>query len=153
MTAIDEDGAQRVVAEPDAGTGPTVALDVDPFSEDVTERPGAVDLLRAGVAATPELRAGLGTAIGLSVANAAWRLVVPVALQQVLDRGLSGSGGVDIPFVLGACAAAAVVVLVLTVVVQRLTMAMARVAEDVLYALRTRAFAHVHRRFAVEMIF
>ncbi len=145
MTAVDDDGAQRVAAELDAGTGSTVALDVDPFSEDVTEGPGAVDLLRAGVAATPELRAGLGTAIGLSVANAAWRLVVPVALQQVLDRGLSGSGGVDIPFVLGACAVAAVVVLVLTVVVQRLTMAMARVAEDVLYALRTRAFAHVHR--------
>jgi putative ABC transport system ATP-binding protein len=120
-------------------------LDVDPFSDDLVERPGAMALLRAGVAATPELRAGLGTAIALSVANAAWRLVVPIALQQVLDHGLSGSGGVDIPFVLWASAAAAVVVVVLTVVVQRLTMAMARVAEDVLYALRTRTFAHVHR--------
>ena len=70
---------------------------------------------------------------------------MPIALQQVLDHGLSGSGGVDIPFVLWASAAAAVVVVVLTVVVQRLTMAMARVAEDVLYALRTRTFAHVHR--------
>ena len=91
----------------------TVHLDVDPFSDDQAEQPGAMALLRAGVAATPELRAGLGTAIALSVANAAWRLVVPIALQQVLDHGLSGSGGVDIPFVLWASGAAAVVVLVL----------------------------------------
>ncbi|MEZ5382328.1 MAG: ABC transporter ATP-binding protein [Microthrixaceae bacterium] len=120
-------------------------LGVDPFSTDDTERPGSMELLRAGVAATPELRAGLSTAIALSVANAAWRLVVPVALQQVLDRGINSSGGVDISFVLWACAVALVVVVVLTVVVQRLTLAMAKVAEDVLYALRTRAFAHVHR--------
>ena len=53
--------------------GATIELDVDPFSDDLTERPGAMELLRAGVAATPELRAGLSTAIGLSVANAAWR--------------------------------------------------------------------------------
>ena len=147
MTPTDERNNRTLAAEPagDADGGSTVALDVDPFSEDPTERPGAMQLLRAGIAATPELRAGLTTAIGLSVANAAWRLVVPVALQQVLDRGINGPDGVDISFVLWACAAAAAVVLVLTVVVQRLTLAMARVAEDVLYALRTRAFAHVHR--------
>ncbi|MEO7557164.1 MAG: ABC transporter ATP-binding protein, partial [Acidimicrobiales bacterium] len=56
---------------------------------------GAVSVLRRGMAATPELRRGLGVTIALAMLGAFGRVVIPVLTQQVIDRGLTGSEGPD----------------------------------------------------------
>lgn len=111
---------------------------------DIDDDTKAIALLRAGVKATPELRSGLVVSTTLAIVIALWRMIVPIALQQILDRGLV-PGKVDVGFVVSATAVAAVLIAVLTLVVQRLNFAVLRVAERVLYGLRTRAFAHVHQ--------
>lgn len=105
---------------------------------------GTMSVLARGFAASPELRAGIRTSVTLGVVIAIWRLVVPVALQQILHRGLR-PGNVDLRFTLVAAAIATVAIIALTKVVQYLYFAVRTVGEKVLYGLRTRAFAHVHR--------
>lgn len=113
-------------------------------TNEAPERISAVGVLRRGIAATPELRPGLRWSIALAVLTAFWRLVVPIAVQQVLDRGIRG-GHLDLSFVAKASLIAIVAVVVLTVAIQWLRIRLTVVAEDVLWALRTRAFGHVHR--------
>lgn len=157
LLAVDDGAVNGVGAGPipnelppdmavEAGAG-TVSL--DDIADDLgapsdADSDSAIDLLRRGVAATPELRAGLRVSLTLAIVMALWRLVVPIALQQVLDRGLK-PGAVDVGFVLGISAVAVVVIVGLTLAVQRLNFAVMRVAENVLFGLRTRAFDHVHR--------
>ncbi|NLV55922.1 MAG: ABC transporter ATP-binding protein, partial [Acidimicrobiales bacterium] len=68
-------------------TGPD-ALDVDPDPEG-----GALTAFRRIVGAMPELRHGLAVTLVLALAMAAGRVVVPILLQQVIDRGLLGPDG------------------------------------------------------------
>src|SRR6185437_10766381 len=74
---------------------------------------GALRLLRRGLRETPELRAGIGYTIGLAMALTAGRLLIPILIQQIFDRGLNGPQGFRPRYVYSACAVAAgVVVLV-----------------------------------------
>jgi putative ABC transport system ATP-binding protein len=110
--------------------------------EDV--RAGALEVLRAGVRATPELRAGLRVSIAMALVMALGKMVIPVAIQQILGRGIR-DGEPDWGFIAatGAAAAGAMVALA---VLQRFTYLRLMVtAENVIYGLRTRAFSHVHR--------
>lgn len=125
----------------------TTASNPEPKMSDPTiskRSEGAIRLLRRGFAATPELRAGLRSALALAITVALGRLVVPIALQQVLDKGLNPED-LNIGFVIGAAVVSTVLIAVMTVVIQRLNLRVMSVAEQVLYGLRTRAFAHVHR--------
>lgn len=111
---------------------------------------GALAAFRAVVAQMPELRAGIGLSAGLALATSAGRVVVPVMVQQVLDRGILGPEGYRPGFVAGATAAGVVAVvgfwLLGRVTLARLT----RAAEAGLAGLRVRAFAHVHRLSAAD---
>jgi putative ABC transport system ATP-binding protein len=51
---------------------------------------GALATLLHGLRLTPELRAGLGVTLALALLATAGRVVVPVAVQQTIDNGLSG---------------------------------------------------------------
>ena len=57
---------------------------------------GATQTLRRGLRLTPEFRRGLVGTLLLALIATAGRIVVPVAVQQTLDRGLHGSDGVDL---------------------------------------------------------
>jgi putative ABC transport system ATP-binding protein len=105
---------------------------------------GAVSVIRRGVAATPELRTGAGVTIVLALLGAAGRVVIPVLTQQVIDRGLSGPH-IRTGLVTAFSAAGAVVVVVTAVIVRATHVRLARVSEQALYGLRTKAFAHIHR--------
>ena len=54
---------------------------------------GAIEVLRRGLAATPELKVGLLLTAALAVVTAAGKLAVPVLIQQILDRGVLGDEG------------------------------------------------------------
>lgn len=56
--------------------------------------PTAIVVLRA-LRLVPAFRRGLGLTVGLAAAGTAVQLAVPVLVQQTIDRGLVGPGGVD----------------------------------------------------------
>jgi len=106
-------------------------------------RTGAWATLVRGLGASPELRVGLGLTLALAVVATAGRVLVPVVLQLVVDRGLDAEGsGRRTVAVLAAVAFGA---LLATAVSGYLMDArLARATETALAALRVRAFRHLH---------
>src|SRR3712207_2159880 len=92
----------------------------------------------------PEFRQGLPLTLLLALVATAGRVVVPIAVQQTLDRGLGAPGGPDIGLVRELVAICAVVVLVTAVAVYRMNVRLFRTTETALAGLRVRAFRHVH---------
>jgi putative ABC transport system ATP-binding protein len=112
--------------------------------DDVTgDGEGAVALLRRGVRRTPELKRGFVASMSFALVLAAGNLTIPIAIQQILDKGI-GDTGPEWDFVLRTCALAAVAIVALAVVNRITYFRLMRTAENVLFGLRTRAFAHVH---------
>lgn len=104
----------------------------------------AMDVLRAGVSVTPELRAGMGVSVSMALVMAGGKMVIPIAIQQILDKGI-GSGEPRWGFVLVTAALASVAMLALALLNKVTYMRLMVTAENVIYGLRTRAFSHVHR--------
>jgi ATP-binding cassette subfamily B protein len=105
---------------------------------------GALRTLRRGLRMMPEFRRGLPATFALALVATAGRVVVPIAVQQVIDRGLGAPGGPDMDLVRTLVALCAAVVLVTGVAVYRMNVRLFRTTETALAGLRTRAFRHVH---------
>ena len=56
------------------------------------ERAGAWRTMRRGLSLSPELGRGLAVTLALALAATAGRVIIPVSIQQVVDRSLTGSG-------------------------------------------------------------
>jgi putative ABC transport system ATP-binding protein len=100
--------------------------------------------LRTGLRLTPEFHRGIGVTLLLALIATAGRIVVPVAVQQTLDRGLDSPGGADIGFIRNACLVCAVAIIVTAVAAYRMNVRLYRTSESGLAALRVRAFRHIH---------
>lgn len=120
-----------------------LGTDGDAGSSDDIGRMSAMEVLRAGVRATPELRAGIGVSMLMALLMALGQTVVPIAIQQILDKGL-GDGQPRWTFIAVTCSAAAAVTIALAVLAKLTFYRLMRTAENVIYGLRTRLFAHVH---------
>ena len=133
MTATDTPeptGVDEAIAQLDDDSAPDI---------------GALEVLRRGLAISPELRVGIRVTIGMAIAAAIGRLIVPIMIQQVLDRGVLGDDGYRPGFVLVA-AGLAFLVVVATAAAARVTqLRLVIAAEAVLLGLRVRAFAHIHK--------
>jgi putative ABC transport system ATP-binding protein len=116
----------------------------EPRADERVPVSGAIDVVRRGARATPELREGLGITVALALVGALGRVVVPVLIQQVIDRGLTGNT-VDIGLVVQLSALALVLIVVTALVVRQTRVRLARASERALFALRTKAFDHIHR--------
>lgn len=107
---------------------------------------GNLAVLRRGWKIAPELRAGAGLTVALAMIGSGGRLVVPVLLQQAIDRGL-GEG--DEPVRLGLVAVLAVVgavVLVITAGSMRWSVyRLGTRSEAALAGLRRRTFSHLQQ--------
>ncbi|MFZ4519903.1 MAG: ABC transporter ATP-binding protein [Microthrixaceae bacterium] len=114
---------------------------VDP--DDDAEPIKASEVIRQGLRATPELRAGFRASASFALVIALGRLVVPIAIQQILDKGLSDTTP-DWQFVLWTCGVAALAIVGLAVLNRITFLRLMTTAENVLFGLRRRAFAHVH---------
>ena len=104
----------------------------------------ATATLRRGLRMMPEFRQGLPITFLLALIATAGRVVVPIAVQQTLDRGLGAPSGPDIGLVRDLVAICAVIVLVTGFAVYRMNVRLFRTTETALANLRVRAFRHVH---------
>lgn len=111
---------------------------------------GSLDAFRQILAEMPELRHGAGLTALLALSIAAGRVVVPVALQQVLDRGVLGPDGYRPRFVAAAIAIAVVALLGFWLLERTGLARLTRAAESGLAGLRVRTFSHIHRLSTAE---
>ncbi len=110
---------------------------------------GAFAILRRGMAASPELRSGMALTALMALAVAGSKLLVPLTIQAVLDGAMTPEG-VSMGRVLILSGGAAVLVIG-SIQLGRVTyFRLVSMAENVLYGLRVRTFAHLHRLSLAE---
>lgn len=109
-----------------------------------TEQLGVLGTLRRGVQVSPQLLQGLWVTFLLAVLAAAGKVVVPVAVQQVMDTGILADGGPDVQRVVTLVVAAALALVAGGVCSALVNVRLFRASEAGLAELRVRAFRHVH---------
>lgn len=105
---------------------------------------GAMETLRRGVAISPELREGVGVTLLLAIVASCGQVVVPIAVQQTLDKGLNGAGGPRLSFVVWLGLGAALAIAITSVASYLMTRRLFTTSERGLATLRVKAFRHVH---------
>ena len=100
--------------------------------------------LRTGLRLTPEFHQGIKVTLLLALIATAGRVVVPVAVQQTLDRGLSTAGGPDVGFIRTAVIICGVAIIITAIAAYRMNVRLYRTSESGLAALRVRGFRHIH---------
>jgi putative ABC transport system ATP-binding protein len=103
----------------------------------------ALQTIRRGIELSPVLKRGLPVTLLLGLVATAGRIIVPVAIQQVLDRGLI-AGEVDLTFVIQMTVIALVAVAVTAGCTALMHIRLADVSETALSGLRIQAFRHIH---------
>jgi putative ABC transport system ATP-binding protein len=109
-----------------------------------TDRESVWSVLRRGAALSPELTRGLAVTLLLALVSTLGRVLVPVAVQQTIDRGIRGSQGPQPGLVLVLVGLAAVGLVVTAVSSYAANRRIFRATEAGLATLRTAAFRHVH---------
>ena len=105
----------------------------------------AFQVLRRGLAISPELRVGLRVTVALALVAALGRLIIPITIQQVLDRGVLSDDGYRPGFVWAVSIGAMVIVVGVMLASRVAHLRLVIAAEAVLLGLRTRAFDHIHK--------
>jgi ATP-binding cassette subfamily B protein len=99
-------------------------------------------VLRRGIRESPELRAGLGFTVVISLGVVIAHLTTPTLIQLVLDHGFDG--GFRPGFVAGVCGIAVALVVLTFAAAREAGRRLVRAAEGAMMALRVRTFAHIH---------
>jgi ATP-binding cassette, subfamily B, bacterial len=113
-------------------------------SMDTGESISALRTIGRGIELSPELKSGFGGTMAFAVVSTLGRVVVPVAVQQTLDKGLGAPGGPDLGFMALMALVAGVAVLATAVASYQMTYRLFSSAERGLATLRIKAFRHVH---------
>ncbi|MGW4641162.1 ABC transporter ATP-binding protein [Sphaerisporangium sp. NPDC004334] len=108
------------------------------------EERSALATLRRGLALSPEFRTGLPVTLLLAVLATLGKVIVPFAVQQVIDRGLKDTTSPDMPFITEAVLLCAVAVLLTALCGYLMNVRLYRSTESGLASLRGKAFRHVH---------
>lgn len=111
---------------------------------DSGENISAWQTIKRGAEISPELRQGLWGTIVLALLGTAGRVVVPVAVQQTLDKGINAPGGIDQSYVVAMAIVAAAAMVLTGVSSYLMTARLFTTAERGLATLRIKAFRHVH---------
>ncbi len=105
----------------------------------------ATTTIGRGLEEAPILRQGLALTWLLAAIGAGGRVVIPIVVQQSIDRGITGRNDVDISFVV-TCAVIGVAALLIAGISQRTAVVRLGVrSEQALNDLRTRLIEHIHR--------
>ncbi|MFE3457211.1 ABC transporter ATP-binding protein [Nocardiopsis aegyptia] len=104
----------------------------------------AVGTLRRGLQLSPEFAKGLWITLALAVVATAGKIIVPVAVQQIIDNGLTGPDGPDLAFVTRMVATCAGLLVVTMACSYLMNLRLYRATESGLATLRRKAFRHVH---------
>ncbi len=105
---------------------------------------GAFATLRRGLAHSPEITRGLGWTVALAILASLGQIVIPLVIQQVIDKGLQGPSGPNPGFTAQLAAAAAVAMLVTSAASYLMTARLYSASERGLATLRAKAFRHIH---------
>jgi putative ABC transport system ATP-binding protein len=105
----------------------------------------ALMVLRRGLAISPELRVGIRITVALALTAAIGRLIIPITIQQVLDRGVLSDDGYRPGFVWAVSIGAFLIVIGVMAASRIAHIRLVITAEAVLLGLRTRAFDHIHK--------
>jgi ATP-binding cassette subfamily B protein len=97
-----------------------------------------------GVELSPELKQGLAGTVAFAVLATIGRIVVPVAVQQTLDKGLNAPEGPNLAFMGVMAIVAGVAILGTGLASYAMTYRLFASAERGLATLRVKAFRHVH---------
>jgi ATP-binding cassette subfamily B protein len=108
------------------------------------QQASAVGTLRRGFQLSPELTEGAKVTLLLGAVSTIGRVVVPVAVQQTIDRGLNAPGGPDTGVVWQMAAVAAAAIVVTAICAGAMNIRLFTSSERGLGTLRTKAFRHVH---------
>lgn len=111
---------------------------------DSGEEMQAMETIRRGVAISPELKEGIRGTLALAVLASVGQVIVPVVVQQTIDRGLNGPDGPDVRFTVIMGVLAALAIGVTSTASYLMTSRLFRTSERGLATLRTKAFRHVH---------
>ncbi len=111
---------------------------------DSGEEIAALDTIRRGIAISPELTDGIRGTLALAVVASLGQVIVPIVVQQTLDRGLNGPGGPDVRFTVLMGMVAAVAVGLTSWASYLMTGRLFTTSERGLATLRIKAFRHVH---------
>ncbi len=103
----------------------------------------ALDTIKRGMSLSPEIRRGMLVTIALAVVATAGRVIIPVAIQQVLDGGLA-EASVDMGFVGRMVVVSLAAVAITAIATGLMHLRLAVVSELALSNLRVRAFRHIH---------
>lgn len=137
MTVLDGSDVIGPGDEPE----PMALVDID----DV----GALEVLRRGVAESPELKEGFWGTVIRALGVAGSKLLVPVTIQLIIDQGLSGDE-VDLSKVV-TFASLSALLLIASIFLERATyFRLGCMAENVLRGLRVRVFSHLHKLSLAE---
>ncbi len=105
---------------------------------------GAWETIRRGVRHSPELVEGIGRTLLLAVLASVGQVIVPIAIQQTVDKGLRGPDGPDVTFTTWLALAAGAAIVVTSWASYAMTARLFSTAERGLATLRVKAFRHVH---------
>ena len=103
----------------------------------------ALDTIKRGMSLSPEIRRGMLVTIALAVVATSGRVIIPVAIQQVLDGGLA-EASVDMGFVGRMVVVSLAAVAITAIATGLMHLRLAVVSELALSNLRVRAFRHIH---------
>ncbi|GAA1490860.1 ABC transporter ATP-binding protein [Brachybacterium sacelli] len=120
------------------------ARDSSRLGTEVATDESALHTVRRGLSLTPDALHGLWITILLAVIATAGKVVVPIAVQAILDRGIIAPETPDVAFVAGAAGLAAFVLLATATCNIVMNRRLFRLAETSLATLRKRAFRHIH---------
>jgi putative ABC transport system ATP-binding protein len=123
-----------------------IALDDD----DTETGAGALDVMRRGMAVSPDLRRGIRVSMVFAAISALGRLLVPVLVQIILDHGILDERGFRPAFTYSLCAIGAVLVVGVTFLQRATYIRFLEAAEQALADLRVRVFRHIHRLSIAE---
>lgn len=113
--------------------------------DDETPEIGGLTVFKSGLAVSPELRKGLLVTVLLALTAAAGKLMIPILVQLVLDRGLLGDAGYRPGYLWAVSLSALAVVAAVTVATRVTLIRLVAMTETVLMNLRVRVFGHIHR--------
>lgn len=113
--------------------------------DDETPEIGGLSVFKRGLEVSPDLRNGLLVTVLLALTAAAGRLIIPILVQLVLDKGLLGDEGYRPGFLWAVSLGALGVVVIVTWATRVTLIRLVDMTETVLMNLRVRVFGHIHR--------
>ncbi|MFL6100648.1 MAG: ABC transporter ATP-binding protein [Actinomycetales bacterium] len=100
--------------------------------------------IRRGLQVSPEIVRGGWVTLALGLLSTLGRIVVPLAVQQTIDRGIMAGGAPDVRRVAVFVSAGAVAVVITAFSAYAVNVRLFRATEAGLMTLRVKAFRHVH---------